>query len=344
MKKIYKILILFSIMLLLPRPTYAVEGEGETNQGYYDANGVWVEEGQNNDTYTNEEDTSNWDNGNQSSGYYDSNGVWIEENQEATNSNNNTDNWNNNNTDEYNNNGYYDSNGVWVPGNAESNNYNEPYTETEPYTEPYEEEETYYEEPEVYYEEPEPYIEETEPIVEESEPVVEEEPVEEKDEDGVSIKALEGEGHTISGFVTSDSKPVSDVAVTLSDGQESLEMVTNEEGEFFFEDISEGTYTLNIKESDDYEVVTDEVEVEVGNRDKLGYKLEISEPSPPSEETSEENEEPEEETSDSAETKNKSETTADEGMTSVELILISAGVILLLATIIILLFRKFSNR
>lgn len=326
-------------MLLLPRPTYAVEGEGETNQGYYDANGVWVEEGQNNDTYTNEEDTSNWDNGNQSSGYYDSNGVWIEDNQDALNSNNNTDNWNNNTTEEYNNNGYYDSNGVWVPGNTESNNYNEPYTETESHNEPYEEEETYYEEPEVYYEEPETYIEETEPVVEE-EPVEEEE----KDEEGVSIKALEGEGHTISGFVTSDSKPVSDVAVTLSDGQESLEMVTNEEGEFFFEDISEGTYTLNIKESDDYEVVTDEIEVEVGNRDKLGYKLEISGPSPPSEKATEKNEAREKEESDSAETKNKSATTADEGMTSVELILISAGVILLLATIIILLFRKFTNR
>lgn len=280
--------------------------DGSTTEGYYDTNGNWVESGQSN---TNNYNDNNWNDGNNSGGYYDANGVWIE----------------GDNTE-----GYYDSNGVWVEGNqreTQDDGYSDQANETE------------YQEPVQTYEEP---------VVEETEPVVEEEVAEEpKNEEGISIQALEGEGYTVSGSVIDDSEAsVEGITLVLTDGEESVESQSDANGEFLFEDVAPGTYTLNMKENDSYQTTTEPIDVEVGNRDKLGYSIEVQEIE--SEEPVEEDAEEEKETSEAddtpveeTETDEKSEESISDSISGLEIILISVGVILLLSTIGVIVYRRF---
>lgn len=212
----------------------------------------------------------------------------------------------------------------------ETETYEEPYTEPEVYTEP--ETETYeepYTEPEVYEE---PY----------TEPVTEPEPEEE-----LSINTVKGEGYTVSGVVTVDNQPAENVKLLLSTESDSIETVSNDNGEFTFEDVANGTYTLSAADSEIYKASAEPVEVTVENRNKLGYDIAVTPIEADQEEAPEETEEvkePEEELPvEEAETDQQSSDASD-GMSPFELILIAGGTILLLAAIGIALFRKISAR
>lgn len=228
--------------------------------------------------------------------------------------------------------------GTWNDG------YNDQYTEPEvyeePYTEPYIEP---YTEPETKTDE-EPY---TEPeIYTESE--IYEEPYTEPEEE-LSINTVKGEGYTVSGVVTGDDQPAENVKLLLSTENDSIETVSNDKGEFTFEDVANGTYTLSAADSETYEAAAEPVEVAVENRNKLGYHIAVTpiEAEPEQKEAPEETEEakePEEELPvEEAETDQQSSDAADV-VSTFELILIGGGTILLLAAIGIALFRKISAR
>lgn len=237
--------------------------------------------------------------------------------------------------------------GAWDNGynGAEDNTYNDGYSEqyeepevyeepyTEPYSEVYEEE---YTEPEIY----------TEPA---AEPETIEELEEPEETEELSINAVKGEGHTVSGVVTEDEAPAENVKLLLSAEDDSIEAVSNDKGEFTFTDVANGTYTLKAVDSEAYQAAAEPIEVKVANRNKLGYEIAVIqvEKEPETEEVPEETEEPEEAgeelPAEAAETDQQASETSD-GMSAFELILISGGTILLLAAIGIALFRKISAR
>lgn len=237
--------------------------------------------------------------------------------------------------------------GAWDNGynGAEDNTYNDGYSEqyeepevyeepyTEPYSEVYEEE---YTEPEIY----------TEPA---AEPETIEEPEEPEETEELSINAVKGEGHTVSGVVTENEAPAENVKLLLSAEDDSIEAVSNDKGEFTFTDVANGTYTLKAVDSQTYQAAAEPIEVKVENRNKLGYEIAVIqvEKEPETEEVPEETEEPEEADealpAEAAETNQQASETSD-GMSAFELILISGGTILLLAAIGIALFRKISAR
>lgn len=261
----------------------------------------------------------------------------------------------NNQNDDYQNNGTVEED-TWNDGyngtddNTYNDGYNDQYTEPEvyeePYTEPYTEP---YIEPEAEtYEEPytEPY---TEPeVYEEPYTETEVEPEPEEDEE-LSINAVKGEGYTVSGVVTGEEQPAENVKLLLSTENDSIETASNENGEFTFEDVANGTYKLSAADSETIEASAEPVEVTVENRNKLGYEIAVTpiEAAPVKEESPEETEEveePEEELPvEEAETEQQS-SDASGGMSPFELILIAGGTILLLAAIGIALFRKLSAR
>jgi Cna protein B-type domain. len=135
--------------------------------------------------------------------------------------------------------------------------YEEPYTE--PYSEVYEEE---YTEPEIY----------TEPA---AEPETIEEPEEPEETEELSINAVKGEGHTVSGVVTEDEGPAENVKLLLSAEDDSIEAVSNDKGEFTFTDVANGTYTLKAVDSEAYQAAAEPIEVKVENRNKLGYEIAV---------------------------------------------------------------------
>ncbi|CAD2070623.1 hypothetical protein GCM10007275_17160 [Jeotgalicoccus coquinae] len=270
--------------------------------------------------------------------------------------------------DGYQNNGTEE--GAWNNGvngtedNTYNNGYNNQYEEpavnnegtyTEPYTEPYTDPgmETYeesYTEPEVYTE---PY---TEPVAE-PEPEVESEPETEAEEpaeeERLSINTVKGEGYTVSGTVTDGENPAAEVTLVLAAGEESIEAVSDENGEFTFTDVANGIYTLGPADSDIFEAAAEPVEVAVENRNKLGYEIGVTPvEAEPEEESAEETADPAEETKEepeeelpveAAETDERS-TDASGGISTFELLLISGGTLLLIAAIGIALFRKLSAR
>lgn len=331
-----KYILIFIAFLIVFSPLNVQAVEGDNNQYNNEYQDPWqnnnqtdtYNEGQNgvtNDSYQDPNaNNETWNDGSTTEGYYDTNGNWVESGQSNTN-NYNDNNWNDGNNSE----GYYDANGVWVEGNqreTQDDGYSDQANETE------------YQEPVQTYEEP---------VVEETEPVVEEEVAEEpKNEEGISIQALEGEGYTVSGSVIDDSEAsVEGITLVLTDGEESVESQSDANGEFLFEDVAPGTYTLNMKENDSYQTTTEPIDVEVGNRDKLGYSIEVQEiesEEPVEEdaeekETSEADDTPVEET----ETDEKSEESISDSISGLEIILISVGVILLLSTIGVIVYRRF---
>lgn len=332
-----KYILIFIAFLIVFSPLNVQAVEGDNNQYNNEYQDPWqnnnqtdtYNEGQNgvtNDSYQDPNaNNETWDDGSTTEGYYDTNGNWVESGQSNTN-NYNDNNWNDGNNSE----GYYDANGVWVEGNqreTQDDGYSDQANETE------------YQEPVQTYEEP---------VVEETEPVVEEEVAEEpKNEEGISIQALEGEGYTVSGSVIDDSEAsVEGITLVLTDGEESVESQSDANGEFLFEDVAPGTYTLNMKENDSYQTTTEPIDVEVGNRDKLGYSIEVQEIE--SEEPVEEDAEEEKETSEAddtpveeTETDEKSEESISDSISGLEIILISVGVILLLSTIGVIVYRRF---
>lgn len=239
----------------------------------------------------------------------------------------------------------------------------EPYVETweeEPYTEPYIEPwpDDTYEEPDSYdgnqnenfndqpvpYEEPEPYVA---PHVEEPQPYVapeikmtpepEPEPVEAAEPAELSISSVASETYNVSGAVTGDADVVEGVRLILSDGDETIETTSDEDGKFVFSDVPNGMYNLSAEESKNYEVTTKPIEVDVDDRNKLGYEITL--------EAVEIQPEPEEDLPiESAETDERSEKTKGTAISGFELSLIVIASILLLITISIVLFRKFSRR
>lgn len=234
--------------------------------------------------------------------------------------------------------------GAWDNGyNAgEDNTYNDGYSEQ-------------YEEPEVYEE---PYTEPYSEVYEEeyteleiyTEPAAEPESIEVPEEtEELSINAVKGEGHTVSGVVTEDEAPAENIKLLLSAEDDSIEAVSNDKGEFTFTDVANGTYTLKAVDSEAYQAAAEPIEVRVENRNKLGYEIAVIqvEKEPETEEVPEETEEPEEADeelpAEAAETNQQASETSD-GMSAFELILISGGTILLLAAIGIALFRKISAR
>lgn len=332
-----KYILIFIAFLIVFSPLNVQAVEGDNNQYNNEYQDPWqnnnqtdtYNEGQNgvtNDSYQDPNaNNETWNDGSTTEGYYDTNGNWVESGQSNTN-NYNDNNWNDGNNSE----GYYDANGVWVEGNqreTQDDGYSDQANETE------------YQEPVQTYEEP---------VVEETEPVVEEEVAEEpKNEEGISIQALEGEGYTVSGSVIDDSEAsVEGITLVLTDGEESVESQSDANGEFLFEDVAPGTYTLNMKENDSYQTTTEPIDVEVGNRDKLGYSIEVQEIE--SEEPVEEDAEEEKETSEAddtpveeTETDEKSEESISDSISGLEIILISVGVILLLSTIGVIVYRRF---
>lgn len=337
MKNKYFLIFIAFLIVFSPLSVEAVEGtNNQYNNQYQDP---WLEDnqtdtynegqyGESNNTYQdpNQNTSPNnetWNDGTPTEGYYDANGNWVEPNQNNNNYNDNSGAYDGSTTA-----GYYDANGVWIEGNQQQN---QEQTETTEEVDPSYEEE--YQEPVETYEEP--YIEETEPVVEETE-----------EEQGISIQALEGEGYTVSGkIVDEDEVGLEGLTVVLSDGEESVESQSDRNGQFIFEDVSSGTYVLSMKEHENYEAVTEPIDVEVGNRDKLGYSIAVQSLET-EEETEEEVEEvPEEENEDTpveeAETDEKASDSTNERMSGVEVTLISVGVLLLLSTIGILLYRRF---
>ena len=341
MKNKYSLIFIAFLIVFSPVNVQAVEGDNnQYNNEYQDP---WqnnnqtdtYNEGQNgvyNDSYQDPNDNNEtWNDVSTTEGYYDTNGNWVESGQSNTN-NYNDNNWNEgNNSGGYydangvwiegnNTEGYYDSNGVWVEGNqreAQDEGYNDQANEAE------------YQEPVETYEEP----------------VVEEEVTEEPDnEEGISIQALEGEGYTVSGTVIDDSEAsVEGVTLVLTDGEESVESHSDAEGEFLFEDVAPGTYTLNMKENDSYQTTTEPIDVEVGNRDKLGYSIEVQEiqSEAPVEEDTEEEKETAEAPVEETETDEKSEESISDSISGLEITLISVGVLLLLSTIGVIVYRRF---
>lgn len=255
-------------------------------------------------------------------------------------------NWNNG----YENNGAVED-GMWndgdkgTDGNTDNDGYQNQYTAPEvyedPYTAPYTEEEieTY----EAPYEETTVY---TAPEVYEApytKPVAESE-VSEADKT-LSINTVKREGYTVSGVVTGEGQPADNVKLLLATDNESIETASNENGEFTFEDVANGTYTLSVADSEVFEASAEPVEVTVENRNKLGYKIEVTSigQSPVKEGKPEETKEVEEPPVEEAKT-NEQSSSASNGMSLFELILIAGGTLLLLAAIGISLFRKLSER
>ena len=243
------------------------------------------------------------------------------------------------------------NNGYQNNGTAEEGTWNDGYNDTQDntYNEGYNNE---YTEPEVY-EEPytEPYIEpETETYEEPyTEPVIEAEPEEEEE---LSINTVKGEGYTVSGVVTGNDQPAEKVTLLLATDSDSIETISNDNGEFMFEDVANGTYTLSAADSEMFEASTEPVEVTVENRNKLGYDIAVTpiEAEPEQEEAPEETEaateaeESEEELPVEEAKTDQQSSGASDGMSPFELILIAGGTILLLAAIGIAIFRKISAR
>ncbi|CEA02587.1 hypothetical protein BN1048_01769 [Jeotgalicoccus saudimassiliensis] len=295
------------------------------NDGYQDGsyqNNVNQNDGYQDDGYYNNgTENDDWNNGAE-------NGTWNNGTEEGAWNNGVTGTQDNTYNDGYNNNQYQE------PG-VNDGTYTEPYTE--PYTETYEEP---YTEPEVY----------TEPY---EEPAAEPEPAEEPaEEEEFSINTVKGEGYTVSGTVTDGENPAADVTLVLAADEESIEAVSDENGEFTFTDVANGTYTLSAADSEQYEAAAEPVEVTVENRNKLGYEIGVTpveaEPEPAEEPAEEETEEPvkvkeEEPPVEEAETDEKS-SEASGSMSPFEMLLIGGGTLLLIAAVGIALFRKISAR
>lgn len=166
----------------------------------------------------------------------------------------NDDGYNEGYSDDSYNNGYYDG-----------NEYSDEYTE-----EPAFEEEVV--EPEIIPEpEPEPEPEITEPVEVYEEPEEPEEPVE------IQINRLETESVKVTGrVVDEENNPVAGVKLSLT-GESALEAVTDDAGEFIFEEVDSGDYELTVLEAEGYAVDEATESFNVGNRNKSGVILTLSE-------------------------------------------------------------------
>lgn len=166
---------------------------------------------------------------------------------------------------EYNDNGYNDgySDDIYNNDYYDGNEYSDEYTE-----EPALEEEVV--EPEIIPE-PEPEPEITEPVEVYEEPEEPEEPVE------IQINQLETESVKVTGrVVDEENNPVAGVKLSLT-GESALEAVTDDAGEFIFEEVDSGDYELTVLEAEGYAVDEATESFNVGNRNKSGVILTLSE-------------------------------------------------------------------
>ncbi|MFD2831287.1 carboxypeptidase-like regulatory domain-containing protein [Corticicoccus populi] len=166
---------------------------------------------------------------------------------------------------EYNDNGYNDgySDDSYNNDYYDGNEYSDEYTE-----EPAFEEEVVEPEPEII---PEPEPEITEPVEVYEEPEEPEEPVE------IQINQLETESVKVTGrVVDEENNPVVGVKLSLT-GETALEAVTDDAGEFIFEEVDSGDYELTVLEAEGYAVDEAAESFSVGNRNKSGVILTLSE-------------------------------------------------------------------
>ena len=333
MIKKYITLFIAVLIMITPARAFAVEQDNTFDEGAY-----YGEPAEEQVPYDNTYEEPGYGGNYQNDGYQNNdteNGGWNDGTEEG-NWNNGTEEgaWNNDS-----------DNGNWNNGvngtqdNTYNDGYNNTYEEpiesyTEPYTEPYTE----------TYEEPytEPYIE---PY---TEPAAEPEVEEAAEDESFSINTVKGEGYTVSGTVTDGDNPAADVTLVLAAGEESIETVSDDKGEFTFSDVANGIYTLSAADSDTYEAAGEPLEVAIENRNKLGYEITVTpnetEQEPAEEETEKVEEEQEEELPvEETETDERS-SDASGGMSTFELLLISGGALLLAAAIGIALFRKISRR
>lgn len=229
--------------------------------------------------------------------------------------------WNNNNNydDNYNDNeNYYD----------DDNSYNNDGDNWDVQQEPAEPEEPAQEDP-IIEEPAEPEYEE--PIIEEP---VEEEPVETAEpEPSVDVNTLDSEAFSISGeAVDEEGAAISDIELILSgESVEEESVTTDEDGGFIFEEVPSGNYQIEIKPTEDYEVLESTMELEVTDRSKRGLEINLTEV---------EEEEVVEADTEPVETDEDVMAAETGALSSMDWTLIGTGIVFALISVFVILFKR----